>query len=89
MIHAAGVIEDGPLQIKSRESAARVLDPEGQGNTRARPMSMRELMNGAKEQTQLDFFALFSSVSSVLVPAGQVDYAAANAFLDSFAVSRT
>ena len=45
-------------------------------------------MNGANQDMPLDFFVLFSSVSSLLAPAGQVDYAAANAFLDAFAVSR-
>ncbi len=88
VIHAAGVIEDGPFQIKSRESAARVLDPKVKG-TLVLADAMAELRNGAKERTPLDFLALFSSVSSVLAPAGQVDYAAANAFLDSFAVSQT
>ena len=31
VVHAAGLIEDGPLQIKTRESAARVLAPKIQG----------------------------------------------------------
>ena len=49
---------------------------------------IQDVMNGANQDVPLDFFALFSSVSSLLAPAGQVDYAAANAFLDAFAVSR-
>ena len=31
VIHAAGVLDDGPLQVKSRENAARVLDPKVKG----------------------------------------------------------
>ncbi len=89
MIHAEGVIEDGPLSRPSRgKPAARALDPKVKG-TLVLDEVMRELRSGALEKTQPDFFALFSSVSSILAPAGQVDYAAANAFLDSYAVSRT
>jgi len=87
VIHAAGVVEDSPLQVKSRESAARVLDPKVRG-TLALDDVIQDVMNGANQDMPLDFFALFSSVSSLLAPAGQVDYAAANAFLDAFAVSR-
>ncbi len=36
----------------------------------------------------LDFFILFSSVSALLAPVGQVAYSAANAFMDTFAQSR-
>jgi thioesterase domain-containing protein/NADP-dependent 3-hydroxy acid dehydrogenase YdfG len=78
VIHAAGVIEDGPLLVKERESAARVLDPKIKGT-----LVLAEVL----QDTPLDFFALFSSVSSLVPPAGQVDYAAANAFLDAFATS--
>jgi acyl transferase domain-containing protein/thioesterase domain-containing protein/acyl carrier protein len=79
VIHAAGVLEDGPLQTKARDSAARVLRPKVQGT-----LALAEVLRDVK----LDFLALFSSVSSFAPPAGQVDYAAANAFLDAFARSR-
>ena len=79
VFHAAGLIEDGPLQIKSRESAARVLAPKIQGT-----LVLQQALAGSK----LDFLILFSSISSFLPPAGQVDYAAANAFLDAFALSQ-
>ena len=79
VIHAAGVIEDSPLQVKTRESATRVLDPKVKGT-----LILKEIFR----DTPLDCFVLFSSISSVQPPAGQVDYAAANAFLDAFAASQ-
>ncbi len=79
VIHAAGLIEDGPLQIKTRESAARVLAPKIQGTL---------VLQQALGESKLDFLLLFSSISSLAPPAGQIDYAAANAFLDAFALSQ-
>jgi acyl transferase domain-containing protein/thioesterase domain-containing protein/acyl carrier protein len=79
VIHAAGLIEDGPLQIKTRESAACVLAPKIQGTL---------VLQQALGDSKLDFLLLFSSISSLVPPAGQVDYAAANAFLDAFALSQ-
>jgi len=78
IIHAAGILEDAPLQIKSRESAALVLNPKVMGT-----LVLEEVFLGRP----LDFFVLFSSISSLFPPPGQVDYAAANAFLDAFAAS--
>jgi thioesterase domain-containing protein/NADP-dependent 3-hydroxy acid dehydrogenase YdfG/acyl carrier protein len=80
VIHAAGLIEDGPLQIKTRESAARVLAPKISGT-----LVLQDVLRGCK----LDFWLLFSSVSSLTPPPGQIDYAAANSFLDAFALSQT
>jgi acyl transferase domain-containing protein/thioesterase domain-containing protein/acyl carrier protein len=80
VIQAAGLIEDGPLQVKTRDSAARVLEPKIEGT-----LALRQALGERK----LDFFLLFSSISSLAPPAGQVDYAAANAFLDAFALSQT
>jgi acyl transferase domain-containing protein/thioesterase domain-containing protein/acyl carrier protein len=87
VIHAAGVIDDGPLQIKSRDIAASVLGPKVKG-TLVLDDALKDAQSAATLEAPLDFFALFSSVSSIAAPAGQVDYAAANAFLDSFAVSQ-
>ncbi len=46
------------------------------------------VLEEALRDAPLSCFVLFSSVSSIFPPAGQVDYAAANAFLDAFALSR-
>jgi acyl transferase domain-containing protein/thioesterase domain-containing protein/acyl carrier protein len=79
VFHAAGVLDDGPLLMKSAEAAQRVLDPKVRGTL---------VLEEALQDAQLKCFVLFSSISAVHPPAGQVDYAAANAFLDAFARSR-
>ena len=79
VFHAAGVLDDGPLMLKSAESAAMVLDPKVRGTL---------VLEEALRDEPLKCFVLFSSISSIFPPAGQVDYAAANAFLDAFALSR-
>jgi acyl transferase domain-containing protein/thioesterase domain-containing protein len=77
--HAAGVLDDGPLMLKTVQSAARVLDPKVRGTL---------VLEEALRNIPLRCFVLFSSVSSIFPLPGQVDYAAANAFLDAFALSR-
>lgn len=77
--HAAGILDDGPLMLKTAKSAARVIDPKVRGTL---------VLEEALHDAPLSCFVLFSSVSSIFPPAGQVDYAAANAFLDAFALSR-
>ena len=80
VIHAAGVIDDALIQTKSREAATRVLAPKINGTL---------TLEKALQNSNPDFVMLFSSVSSFTAPEGQVDYAAANAFLDAFALSDT
>jgi NAD(P)-dependent dehydrogenase (short-subunit alcohol dehydrogenase family)/acyl carrier protein len=79
VLHAAGVLEDGPLMLKTPESAARVLAPKVLGTL---------VLEEALRDVPVRDFILFSSISSIDPPAGQIDYAAANAFLDAFALSR-
>ena len=79
VFHAAGILDDGPLMLKTAESAARVIDPKVRGTL---------VLEEALRDAPLSCFVLFSSISSIFPPAGQVDYAAANAFLDAFALSR-
>ena len=76
IIHAAGVLDDQIIPEKTRASADSVLQPKTKGT--------QLLLKHFANQT-LDFFLLFSSVHSLNPPAGQVDYAAANAYLDAFA----
>ncbi len=76
VVHAAGVEGGGLIQFGTSQRAAAVLAPKVQG-LRALEFALKEV--------DLDFFLLCSSLSSVLGSVGQVDYCAANFFLDSFA----
>jgi amino acid adenylation domain-containing protein len=76
VVHAAGVIDDALMALKSVEAARRVLAPKVDGTL--------ALMRALGTEP-LDFMLLFSSVSAFGGLAGQADYAAANAFLDAFA----
>lgn len=76
VIHAAGVAGGGMIQLKTPEMANKVLSPKVTGT-----LVLGEVLQDAK----LDFFVLCSSLQSIMGEFGQVDYCAANAFLDAFA----
>ena len=77
VVHAAGLPGAGLLSLKTRDAAAAVLSPKVQG-TRV----LWDLVG----QRDLDFVVLCSSLATAVTAVGQVDYFAANAFLDAFAV---
>ncbi len=79
-IHAAGRPGGGIIQVKTRAAADAVLAPKVRG-----ALALDEVFRGRP----LDFLILFSSVTAVLAQPGQVDYVAANAFLDAFAQERS
>jgi len=74
--HAAGVLEDGLLRQQDQERFARVLAPKIPGAWN---------LHSETAGSSLDFFVLFSSMSSVLGSIGQGSYAAGNSFLDALA----
>jgi len=78
VIHAAGVLDDGVIELKTKARADCVLEPKLHG-TRV----LSELL----QDVPLEFFTLFSSVSAWSPPAGQVDYSSANAYLNALAQS--
>ena len=75
-IHAAGLPGGGVILLKTAEAAAKVLAPKLQG-TRA--------LAAALAGEPLDALVLCSSTFGVAGGVGQVDYCAANSFLDAFA----
>ena len=76
IIHAAGVIDDGVIQLQTRERFAKVMRPKVEGAWNLHVLT---------QDMSLDFFVLFSSLASMLGSVGQVNYAAANTFLDGLA----
>jgi NADPH:quinone reductase-like Zn-dependent oxidoreductase/NAD(P)-dependent dehydrogenase (short-subunit alcohol dehydrogenase family) len=79
VMHAAMVLDDGMLAEQTPERFRRVLAPKVDG-----ALHLHRLTAGM----ELDFFVLFSSISSVVGNPGQGNYAAANAFLDALAHHR-
>ena len=79
VLHTAEVNGGGLVQLKTPEMAEPVLAPKVQGT-----LAIERALN----DTPLDFFVMFSSSLAISGVFGQVDYCAANAFLDAFARSR-
>jgi acyl transferase domain-containing protein len=80
VLHCAGVPAVGLMQFKTAADMAKVLSPKVAGT-----LALAEALS---ERDDIDFLALFSSTTSVTGGgAGQVDYCAANAYLDAFAES--
>ncbi len=76
IVHAAGVPGGGVAEVKERAVAEAVLAPKLAGT-----VALAEVFS----DLPLDFVALCSSVTAVSGDFGQVDYCAANNFLDAYA----
>ena len=79
IIHGAGLIRDNFIIKKTREEMQEVLLPKVTGLVN---------LDQASRELPLDFLILFSSAAGALGNPGQVDYAAANAFLNAYAKYR-
>jgi acyl transferase domain-containing protein/2-polyprenyl-3-methyl-5-hydroxy-6-metoxy-1,4-benzoquinol methylase/acyl carrier protein len=76
VIHTAGIPGGGIIQLKTRKIAESIFAPKVIGT---------RILNAIFKDVQLDFLVLCSSLNSILGGLAQVDYCAANAFLDAFA----
>ena len=79
VIHCAGVTDDGVIANQDWNSFTKVLAPKVRG-----AWNLHQLT----QKYDLESFILFSSASSLLGSAGQINYCAANAFLDAIAHAR-
>lgn len=78
IVHAAGAPGAGMIQLKSIAAANQVLGPKYEGT-----LAIEAALEAA--DTQTDLVVHCSSLTSVRGGFGQVDYCAANAFLDAYA----
>jgi len=79
IFHCAGILDDGTLANLTRTRFEKVLRPKVGGV---------QVLHDLTLSLHLDIFVCFSSTSALLDGAGQGNYAAANAYLDSFAMYR-
>lgn len=79
VFHAAGALDDGLAATKSLEAAHALMAPKQAGAF---------ILDALLPAGALDVFGVFSSTSAVYGPPGQIDYAAANAVVESLAAAR-
>ena len=80
IVHAAGLAGGGMAEVKERAEAEKVLAPKLAGT-----LALAEVFG----DDDLDFVVLCSSITAVAGGFGQVDYCAANNFLDAYARTGT
>ena len=78
VFHAAGVLNDGLIALKTERDIEEVFAAKLYGTL---------VLDQAFQSRSLDFMLLFSSISAFVAPVGQIDYVAANSFLNAFAES--
>lgn len=76
VIHAAGIVDDGPILAKSSADIEDVLAPKLHGT---------QILERLFPDGSIKRLVLFSSTSTVTGPAGQIDYVAANEYLNAYA----
>ena len=79
VFHLAGTLDDCLLADLTTESLAKVFAPKARGALN---------LHRATADCSLDHFVLFSSIASTLGNPGQVNYSAANGFVDGLAAFR-
>lgn len=79
IIHAAGVIADALIANQTSQTLEIALAAKVRGAWNLHQHTLND---------QIDFFIMYSSVAAVFGSAGQVNYAAANAYLNALAYSR-
>ena len=80
VIHAAGVVDDGPLMTKTPAEVEEVFAPKLHGT---------QVLDRLFPDGSLALLVLFASTSTITGPAGQIDYVAANEYLNAFAKTRS
>lgn len=79
VIHAAGSVDDALIQMKQQSQIEGVFAPKVYGTQVLKEIFSRQ---------PLDLFVVFSSTSTAIAPVGQIDYIAANDYLNAFAAQR-
>lgn len=80
VFHLAGVLDDKMLGDLDRESFTKVFKPKVDGAL--------HLHNATKGIKTIERYVMFSSISALMGNAGQINYAAANSYLDGLAQMR-
>ncbi|MFI4955157.1 MAG: SDR family NAD(P)-dependent oxidoreductase, partial [Gammaproteobacteria bacterium] len=81
IFHAAGIIEDAPIDKQTPEQFTKVFSAKAQG-----AWYLHEITTA--KNIELDYFVLFSSIASLMGSSAQTNYAVANSFLDALAYYR-
>jgi acyl transferase domain-containing protein len=76
VFHTAGMLRDGLIALKNERDIEEVLAAKLYGTL---------VLDQVLRDEPMDFMLLFSSISTFTAPVGQVDYVAANAFLNAYA----